>query len=289
MPTDDADTSLHPFELVRLLANSFKRILFVVVMGGIGGGLTSQFVHPRWTATMALQIGQVSIPAPGSGTSASQPLENQLTAAERCNLPSSRLQVLGGMGLPNPDSGNRDANLIFESLKATAGRSPSVINIQVSAYSREKASAALDAALKTFSTSHGKLFEQTTNVMRSNLADVQTKLASAQRDYARTEQALKASTASRDAGNVGARDVVASNTAALLNAQILTLQQQVIAYQDALGPLRSYPTTALGRAYVPVKPSTPGAVIFVIVGAAMGLVVAVGLILLENVFQKIQR
>lgn len=264
------------------MVKSFKTILIVGMVGSVVGLLTARVIHPRWTAAMAIQIGQVSIPAPGGGTSAPQPIENQLTATERYNLPSFRLQVLGELGLPVPDSGNRDANLIFNSLKATAGRSPSVINVQVSAYSREGASAALDAALKTFSATHRKLFEQATNVMQNNLANVQAKLAAAQHDYARTDRALKAATSSGNAGSGGARDVLLSNTAALLNAQILTLQQQVIAYQDALGPLRSYPTAAMGPAYVPVESSTPGVAIFVVAGAALGLIVGIGLVLLKS-------
>lgn len=80
-----------------------------------------------------------------------QPIENQLTATERYNLPGFRLQVLNELGLPAPETGSQDANLLFDSLKAAAGRSPNVINVQVTAYSRDVAAAALDAALKTFS------------------------------------------------------------------------------------------------------------------------------------------
>lgn len=273
-------------DLIRLLINSFKTLLIAGVVGASAGLLATWIIHPRWTATMAIQIGQVTIPAPGDGSPAPQPIENQLTATERYNLPSSRLQVIGELGLPAPDSGNRDANLIFNSLKATAGRSPNVINVQVSAYSREGASAALDAALKTFSATHRKLFEQAINVMQSNLANVQAKLASAQQDYDRIDRVLKAATSSENGGGGSARDILASNTAALLNTQILTLRQQVTAYQDALGPLRSYPTAAMGSAYVPVESSTPGVALFVVAGAVLGLIIGAGLILLKETPQN---
>ena len=282
MATTVTDSQFPYSDFLHLLAKSFKAILSVGVIGAVMGFLASQVVHPRWVANMAIQVGQVSIPAPGGGALVAQPIENQLTATERYNLPSFRLQVLDELGLPVPDSGSRDANLIFDSLKATAGRSSSVINVQVSAYSRESAAAALNAALKAFSAAHSKLFEQATSEMQSNLANARTKLAAEQRDQARTDQALKAASAAPDLRNSGTRGVLMSNTAALLNTQILALQQQVIAYQDGLSPLRSYPTKAMGPTYVPVRSSTPGPMVFTVAGAVLGLVASVGLILMKN-------
>jgi LPS O-antigen subunit length determinant protein (WzzB/FepE family) len=139
----------------------------------------------------------------------------------------------------------------------------------------------LEAAAKAFSAMHGKLFEQAVGTMQTNQALVQGKLATAQRDYGRISEMLK-STTSGTTSNASARDVLASNTATLINAQILDLQQQVSAYQDALGPLRSYPTKAMGPAYVPAKPNTPGVAVLVAAGAAVGLLLAAGLVLLRN-------
>lgn len=229
---------------------------------------------------MAIQLGQVSIPD-AKGTLVTQPLENQLTAIERYNLPSFRLQVLSALGLPNPDTGNREADLVFKSLKATAARSPNVMNVEVSAYSPDAAAATLDAAAKAFSAMHSKLYEQAVGTMQTNQAMIQGKLATAQRDYGRISEMLK-STTSGTPSSPSARDVLASNTATLINTQILDLQQQASAYQDALGPLRTYPTKAMGPAYVPAQPSTPGVAVLIAAGAAVGLLLAAGLVLLRN-------
>lgn len=230
---------------------------------------------------MAIQLGQVSIPD-AKGSLTTQLIENQLIATEQYNLPSFHLQVLGALGLPAPDSGNRNADLVFKSLKATPGKSPNVIHVEVSAYSRETAAAALEAALKSFSEAHRKLFDQTVGSMQSNLANAQSRLAAAQRDYARTNETLKSATAAGGARNTSARDVLVSNTTALINAQVLELQEQVTAYQDALGPLRSYPTRPIGPAYAPASSSTPGTAIFIAAGAAIGLVLGASLVLIGN-------
>jgi len=280
MPITRADAQTPTLDLLRLLAKSFKLILFVGLIGAALGGLASQITHPRWVAKMTIQLGQVSIPD-ARGSLVAQSLENQLTAIERYNLPSFRLQVLNDLGWPAPDTGNRDSDIVFKSLRAMAGRSPNVLNVEVSAYSRESAAATLETALRTFSAIHQKLFDQAVSDMQSELATAQSKLAAAQRDYARISAPLESSATSRVAINTSARDVLASTTTALINTQILGLQQQVTAYQDALRPLRSYPTKAMGPAYVPAHSSTPGVAIFIAAGAAMGVILAAGLALLR--------
>ncbi|CAJ0681122.1 hypothetical protein R82526_01076 [Ralstonia mannitolilytica] len=284
MPTAHAHAQTSGLDPIHVLAKSFKLILLAGLIGAVLGLVASQIIHPRWVARMTIQLGQVSIPD-AKGSLVPQPLENQLTAVERYNLPSFRLQVLHDLGLASPDTGNKDSDLVFKSLKATAGRSPNVINVEVSAYSREAAATTLETALKTFSVEHRKLFDQAISNMQSDQAIAQGKLAIAQRDYARISETLKSVATLRTAASTSAREVLASNTASLINAQILELQQQVTAYQDALGPLRSYPTKAMGPTYVPVRSSTPGMTIFIAAGAAMGLILAGGLVLLKDTFR----
>lgn len=284
MPITRADPQTSDLLPIHVLAKSFKLILLVGVIGALLGLAASQIIHPRWVARMTIQLGQVSIPD-AKGSLVPQPLESQLTGVARYNLPSFHLQVLHDLGLPNPGTGNKDSDLTFSSLKATAARSPTLINIEVSAYSREAAAGTLEAALKTFSVEHRKLFDQAINDMQRNRATAQGKLASAQRDYARIGETLKSLATSGTATGMSARDVLASNTASLINTQILELQQQVATYQDALGPLRSYPTKAMGPPYVPARASTPGIAIFIAAGVAMGLILGAGLALLKHSFR----
>ncbi|ANJ71586.1 hypothetical protein A9Y76_03425 [Ralstonia insidiosa] len=156
-----------------------------------------------------------------------------------------------------------------------------MITAEVSAYSRESAEATLNEALKIFAVPHQKLFDQTIKDLQGNLAIAQSKLTGTQNDYARIGDALKLAVTS-GATTPSARDILASNTATLINAQLLTLQQQVGAYQDALTPLRTYPTAALGPTYVPKQSSTPSTTVFIVSGAVVGLMFAAGLTLLKN-------
>ena len=137
MRTVVTSKSLSLSELARLFANSSRLILASVVGGMAAGFLTSQVVHPRWVATMAIQLGQVTTVSRNGLTSL--PIENQLTAADRYNTPGYRLQVIKELGLQ--PTGSAQAHLLFATLKATPGRGQNVVNAPVSAYSREYAAA----------------------------------------------------------------------------------------------------------------------------------------------------
>jgi uncharacterized protein involved in exopolysaccharide biosynthesis len=49
------------------------------------------------------------------------------------------------------------------------------------------------------------------------------------------------------------------------------LRNQVVQIQDALAPLRTYPTRIVETAYVPRRPSGPGKLLMIAAGAALGL------------------
>jgi len=218
---------------------------------------------------MTIQIGQLSSPAQ-IGV-ASRLIENQLTAADRYNLAASRLKVLSVLGLPVPDSGNREANLVFDTLRASTGKSPDLLSLQVSGYSRDQAAAALNASFQVLKAEHIKLFEPTFNRMKSDLENATTRLAAAEREYARSYETLKSGASQPGAGGNAARDILVTNMATLINAQIVQLKQQVLETQEVLEPTRSYPTRAIGDVFVPEHPSTPSPTMLIVSGALLGL------------------
>ncbi|KJJ99492.1 hypothetical protein UB44_15405 [Burkholderiaceae bacterium 26] len=235
-------------------------------------------VPPRWTAKVTVQIGQVAM-ANANGTPAKLTLENQLTAAERVNQPNFRLNVIKALGLPEPDTGSKKADLAFDSLRAAAERSPDLVTLQASSYSKEEALEIVDAAFKGLSTTHRKLFEQSTEVTQQELTRAQDNLSAADTEYRNATNALKSGLTANAAG---ARDVLVSNTVSLLRAQVSDLRQQVNAYRDALSPVQSYPTRAVAPAYVPERPSTPSRTVWVLGGVIIGLLIGAAFALLRD-------
>lgn len=266
--------------VTRVLRESARWVLLAGVVGAVAGLAASIVVPPRWTAKLTVQIGQV-VMANANGTPAKLTLENQLTAAERVNQPNFRLNVIKTLGLPEPDTGSRKADLAFDSLRASAERSPDLITLQASSYSKEEALEIVDAAFKDLSTTHRTLFDQSTEVTRHELARAQDNLSAADAEYRNATNTLK-SDLTTSAAAAGARDVLVSNTVSLLRAQVSDLHQQVNAYRDALSPVQSYPTRAVAPAYVPERPSTPSRTVWVLGGVVIGLLVGTSLALLRD-------
>lgn len=249
-------------------------VALTTVVGALAGAAISHMLHPRWLARMTIQIGQISMSH--DGTVVSRPIESQANAAVRYNLPGFRLSVIKDLGLPLPDEGDRDSRVIFDSMQATASRSSDMIDLQVSAYSREQASSALMASFQEFSTDHQKLFAPAVADSKRELDSTSAKLAEAERDYALTLKLARESTAQSKADTTNnSRDVIVGNTATLLNAQIVILKQQVVGLQQAISPILSYPTRVVEALYVPQKPATPSKTALTAIGAALGLLAGV--------------
>lgn len=258
--------------IARQLAKSIKLVILTGVIGALVGAVMSPFVHPRWVARMTVQIGQISAPQ-GEGSVLSRPVENQLTAVDRYNLPALHLRVLSDLGLSAPENGDRASTLIFDSLLAAPARSADLIQLQVSAYSRAQATAALLASFKALSADQQKMFGPAVNDMKQQLADASAKLAEAERDY----QSIQSSTGEGNSGAPDSRNVLATNMATLINKQILDLRQQIAALQQSLSPLLTYPTRIVEAPYVPVRPSTPSTAMLIAIGAVLGLLLGVAL------------
>ncbi len=255
-----------PVTTLGLLLNSSKLIIAVGVVGAIVGFGASQVIKPKWAAKMTVQVGQLATATQAGITL--RLVENQLTAADRYNLPTSKLEVIRAMGLPDPDS-DRDSKLVFDTLRASTGKSPDVISLQVSGYTREAAIAAMSASFKVLAATHSQLFDPTYTRMKAELDDLHAQLNNAENEYDKSVQSLKSNVSK---GNQNAaQDMLVTNLANVINSRILNLKQQSNQLQEALEPSRTYPTRVLGEPYVPEEPSTPGTALLVASGLALGL------------------
>jgi len=234
---------------------------------------------------MTVQVGQISTPE-GSGV-VSRLVENQLTAVDRYNLPSSRQGVLKELGLP-ADTG-RESKLIFETLLGSPGKGPNLINLQVSAYSRDQAISAIDASAKLLATEHQKLLASATGRMLGDLAILNDKLKVAEKGYANSYGWLEASAKQKNQSSSSARDVQLTNLAMLADKQSVELRQRITQLQEALDPTFTYPTRAMGEVFAPASPSTPGSTIFVAAGAVFGLALGALLVMQQVASRARQR
>jgi len=251
--------------LQKTIRSSIKQVLLATMLGAVLALAIAQLLTPKWTAKVTVQVGQIA--APGQGP---RLVETLLTTIDRLNLPSFRTDVLKSLGLPLPDSGNKEANLVFDSMRATSSRGTDVLNLQVSAYSREQAAKALQTSVAVLIGAHRNLFMPSFERMKAELAEISARLAETERERDQTYLALK-SGSTQAAGAVGTRDILAANIVSTLRAQILDLKKRKEELEEGLEPARSYPTRIMGEIYVPQRPSTPGKLLVVATGAALGL------------------
>lgn len=167
-----------------------------------------------------------------------------------------------------------EAALIFGSLRASTDRSPELINLEVSAFSHKEAKAALETSYKLFTAEHRKLFDPSISRMNSDLAAISEKLKSIEKDYANSYVWLESSFKQKNEPNSTGRDVLLTNMALLAGKQTVDLREQASGLQEALDSTRSYPTRAMGDIYAPERPSSPGWIIFLAAGAAIGALFA---------------
>ncbi|TPQ39675.1 Wzz/FepE/Etk N-terminal domain-containing protein [Cupriavidus pinatubonensis] len=275
-PAPQASITTALADLLKTFRASIKQLLLATVLGALIALAITQFLTPKWTGMVTVQVGQIA--APGQ---APRLIETQLTTIVRLNLPSFRTDVLKSLGLPSPDSGHKEATLLFDSMRATPSKGADVLNLQVSAFSREQAAKALQASVALLDGSHRSFFQPSLERMKADLAKTTAKLADAEREYDQTYRALK-SGSTQATGTVGTRDILTSNVLSTLQQQILELKNHKAQLEDGLDPARSYPTRVIGEVYVPKRPSTPGKLLVVAAGALLGLFVGLAIAYLPH-------
>lgn len=256
---------------MRHFNKSIKLLLLTTVIGALAGATVSHFMHPRWLASATIQIGQISTSQINGVVS--RPIESQANAIVRYNLPSFRMGVLNDLGLPAPEDDGMRSRIIFDTMQASAAKSPDLVNLQVSAYSREEATAALVSSVRAFSTPQQQMFEPAVNAMKRDLDTASAKLALAEQDYTHAQDTIRTSAGnSSAAGTNNSRDVLVTNMATLINEQVLNLKQQTLLLQQAVSPMLTYPTRVVGALYVPKRPNTPSTPALIAAGTLLGLV-----------------
>lgn len=254
---------------------SYTKSLGIIAAGAILGGAIGlgafHISSPRWTASVAVQIGQIARPEGEGAALTSRMLENPLTVVDRFNLPATRLRILESLGLPAPESGeSKESRLAFNTFRAAMGRGPDVINLQVSGFSPESAENALQASFKLLSAEHQKIFEPAIGRLKTDFSTAQDKLNGAERDYASSHARLQEGSQKSDS-TAGTRDILLTNIAVLASAQITALRRLTTQLQESLDPARSYTTRMIGPVYVPERPSSPSRLVYVAAGLAIGM------------------
>ncbi|WP_144409830.1 Wzz/FepE/Etk N-terminal domain-containing protein [Cupriavidus basilensis] len=289
MPVTSPTTSDTQYlSLTSFVAKYFKLLVVSVIVGALVAVGFSFIQHPRWTAKMTVQIGQVAgvgSAVPGVGAAPTNLIESQMTTVERYGLSSFKFDVLKVMGLPLPNRQNPDSDLIFDSLRAAPSKSLDLINVQASGYSPEMATQTLRVAFNELRREHDKAFNPTIDRMKAELKDTSDKLVAMEKEYDSVYGSLKR-TSDQAKAQAAPHDVFLANVVATISVESRALNQRKAQLEEALASLRTYPTRVLGDVYVADRPSTPGKLLYSAGGALIGLIAGILIALFLNLRRR---
>lgn len=289
MPVTSPTTSDTQYlSLTSFVAKYFKLLLVSAIVGALVAVGFSFVQHPRWTAKMTVQIGQVAgagSVVPGVGAAPTNLIESQMTTVERYGLSSFKFDVLKVMGLPLPNRQNPDSDLIFDSLRAAPSKSLDLVNVQASGYSPEMATQTLRVAFNELRREHDKAFNPTIDRMKAELKDTSDKLIAMEKEYDSVYGSLKR-TSDQAKGQAVPHDVFLANVVATISVESRALSLRKAQLEEALASLRTYPTRVLGDVYVADRPSTPGKLLYSAGGAFIGLIAGIMIALFLNLRRR---
>ncbi len=233
-------------------------------------------------ARMVLQPGQVTEVV--GNEVRTRPIEASSVILARYNLPSFKAEVLRRAGLPPADSGNSESKLVFDTLQASPARSAeSLISTQVSSYSSSTAKKVLEVAFGMTKEAHEAEMQSTLAQMNIQFERATVGAKNAQQEYERAFTQLKDLKSKNEESSAALVGMVVAAASQSANE----LSRRAALYEDALNPARMYGTRPLAEMYI-VPPGflVPQSLLYMIAGAAIGLMLGILIVLFMSSRQR---
>lgn len=260
--------------LLVCLLRGYKMLLLLAFIGAAAGYALTSLTPVQWMSKMAIQPGQVA--AATASDMQDRPIVPVPIILSRVNSPPFKMEVLQKMGLQDAGLNSAESVLIFETLQATASKADGLINWQVVALSPDVAKQALTVAFQILSEEHEHESGHSLQLLKLSLAQVSTDRERAASEYRRMYENLKTVP---PAASGGIDAVLLSNVVVASARELHDLDQRKASLENALDPRHTYPTRKVFDAYVPSQPYAPRGLLYVLTGAAIGLILGMLLVL----------
>lgn len=264
------DDEISLFDLWEKLRKGWKAVVGGVALG-IGGALLAiALIPPRYEALAVVQVGLLG--QVGQFKISGQPVEPPIQAVERMKTLAFQRRVAEVLGdqkwLDQITRTGTTKALEVQVIKATANLDVPLIDMRVSADSRELALKKAQAVIAELIRSHGELAQPALNRMRADLAIAREKLKNAEHDLDALNKLVAAT---------GIKDDRFTQLSLMTplriqkEAEIFSQRQLVMALETAFEAPATQPAKAIEEVFVSDKPVSPQKALLLALGGIGGL------------------
>lgn len=273
--TDDQDEFIDLAQIIKFVQRNWGTLVIGVLLAMACGAGLFVTLPSRWQAVTTVEVGQVPLGTPVSGSRGAALIEPPAQAVERLKQREFVNTALASLGVPTGQPGDARASLFRHTLKGTVIKNTTFIQIAVAGYSPDEARDGLAAAARVLMETHNRLMVPIVGRMMAQLDDNTKKMAEAQSERARLKALLD------DAEKAHAKidfapNIVAINQLANMDGQIRQIIAERAELQDTMAASRTYPTRIIDAVYVDPRPVFPKLPLFLAVGAIVGLCAGAG-------------
>lgn len=264
------DDEISLFDLWEKLRKGWKAVVGGVALG-IGGALLAiALIPPRYEALAVVQVGLLG--QVGQFKISGQPVEPPIQAVERMKTLAFQRRVAEVLGdqkwLDQITRTGTTKALEVQVIKATANLDVPLIDMRVSADSRELALKKAQAVIAELIRSHGELAQPALNRMRADLAIAREKLKNAEHDLDALNK-LVAATGIKD--DRFTKLSLMTSLRIQKEAEIFSQRQLVMALETAFEAPATQPAKAIEEVFVSDKPVSPQKALLLALGGIGGL------------------
>jgi|GEM_PF-913980 len=266
------------FDLISIWATirlSWRGMLFITLVTTVIAVILAYTLPPRWQAEVTIQTGRLPTESTLTGElhlSESHLIEDPVQVVERINLPQSKRNVLGKLGLPLDEGVDKRSDIYLHTLKSTVNKNTDFVRIVVRGYSAQDAERSLAATIDELKQEHHALSQPIYARVAGQIDQTQHQIAEINQETAAIEQQLAHANANR--GSIPFESsMVALHLLDSKNTALNTFSSQEILYKALLSNMEMQATHPIHSIYVDPKVAFPNLAAFVLTGIGTGLLI----------------
>ena len=260
----------HVKDFVHLLMRRKALIAGLTVTALLVSALYAFSARPEWEASALLRVGQVTGPDGYGATLVELPGQ----VLERVRQESLRDSVLSKLGIPLEIS-NPEARLYRNSLKSQLVPGTNAVELKLRGHTPDRARQFMVETVGHIEQVHYKIYKPSVERLRSEIAELSRDIERSMNEREKTVEGLIANNPAMVSKQAFSQLALASYVMSNRDADIHKLKRRKFNIGEALSPVRTYPTSVVGRADISKKAVFPKRSLIIMIGGITGLLAGI--------------